>query len=368
MTADLLSEARFPVVELGRARLNVVQVERMPPLDRKNRYFAGHIRTDTQDILLDARAIDPMARRLDGIGIRFLPADFTGASYGLALALADKRLRFAGRPDGTLVIATGEIVPGGRGRIGRIEGFEAKAIAVAAAVQTLEAPAVFAFPAENGAEASAEARSALARAKASGRLTPRPAKALGDLADLWTAQRPRAGRTRIIAGAAVASLAAVAVGGFAAYRLPAQRCEAALRQLDARRDPDIAQAAVDRCREATDARPQDGRLHFLSGQAYAAARVNLLAEQEWRRAAELGDPNGMATWGRQLWVSAPRDPGAVNRALGFLKRAAMAGSFTAAEDIGYIYMDGQALPVDTRLASRWFQKAAALRARRGTGA
>ena len=94
-------------------------------------------------------------------------------------------------------------------------------------------------------------------------------------------------------------------------------------------------------------------MQFLAGQTHEMNGGHQLAEAYWRRAADLHDVDGMATWGRRLWVTSPKDRATVTRARDLLEAAAKAGSVTAMQDLAELYSDGQALPVDAAAARRW---------------
>lgn len=365
-------DVEFPVVVLGSAVLASLRVERLSSLDRSERFAAGHDRAEALDVLMDARAKDPEERRLDGVLIRFMRKDFSGPSYGLALALADKRARFP-PPERVRVIATGQILPGGDGGVGSIEGFAQKAQTVLEACEAAAAPIVFAFPKENWREASDEVRAGLEAAQEAGKLRLRPAAHLDALDDLWDAPqggaRARSLRpSAALAAVAVGVLGALSLGGFAVWRQiegPMRDCEAALTILDAdatRNDASLIATAATKCKAAADARPEDGRLQFLAGQALALNSTGSgLADKYWRRAAEKGDKDGLATWGRHLWLSDQDNRATVALALDYLSRAADKGSPAALEDMAEIYQDGRAVPPNLAMAEQLLARARAMR-------
>lgn len=359
----------FPVVVLGAAILACLRVERMTMLDGDGRFAAGHDRPEALDVLVDARAHEPERDRLSGVFIRFLRKDFSGLSYGLALALADKRARLSA-PTGQRLIATGEIVNGGEGRIAAIEGFDAKALQVLDACETSPAPVVFAFAGENWRQAAAPVREALEASAAEGRLTLRPADQLSDLADLWqgeaapvTVARPQS-RKPALAALAIVIAALAGAGAWWSHGRPLRACEAALTAIESAKPGDQAGRiadAVETCAASAKARPRDGRILFLTGQAHALNGGEALADKYWSMSAQAGDPDGLATWGRQRWLSAPGDKATVDDALRYLTLAADRGSPTAMEDMAEIYADGRATGVDLGKAEALLARAKAIR-------
>ncbi|KTE36532.1 MULTISPECIES: sel1 repeat family protein [unclassified Sphingopyxis] len=363
-------EIRFPVVILGEAILTAVRAEPMPTLDGQERFAVGHQHPDALDMLADARAGEPDARRLDGVMIRFLRRDFSGRSFGLALALADKGARHA--PPAAPVIATGSIAPGGRGTIEPIDAFEAKVRHILRALEQAPpaTPPVFAFAKRNLDAADEATRAALTAAAQAGRIVLRPAERIDDLADLWTAAADRAPQKwsarRMALAAAGALLLVVAAGyGWSMLRAaPLRDCEAALRALDApgaADEPAGIAAAVERCGAAARARPDSGRILFLTGQAHALNGGARLASAYWRRAALAGDPDGLAAHGRDLWLSGPGDPASMKIALGFLERAGEKGSVAAVEDMAQIHREGIGVAADPRRADDLLRRAADMR-------
>jgi hypothetical protein len=351
-------------------------VERLAALDRQERFALGHQRDEVLDILIDARSGEAPERRLDGVLVRFLRRDFSGSSFGAALALADKRARYPKSGEAAAadrLIATGQLLCGGRGAIGAIEGFEAKARAVLASVDPAAAPPVFVFPAANWQGAAEGIRAALETARAEGRIHLRPAERIDELADLWggaedpARPNPGPGRRRGLAFAAagVAGLgAAAALALYLERGAPVRECESALELVDGaaeRSPPDRVAAAVQACAEAARRRPDSGRALFLAGQAHALNGSDRLAASYWRRSAEAGDADGLAAWGRRLWLSAPDDPGSVRQALATLDKAADLGSAAAVEDMAEIYREGRAIPPDLGRAETLLSRAQAIR-------
>lgn len=364
MATPIVRSASFPVVGPRGVEFPTLHVERLVALDRNERFAIAPGYPDVIDILLDARAADPPAGRLDGVSAVFSGKGFGGKSYGLALAIADQRARRPGA-SAAPVIATGCIVPRGSGAVGGVEGFAAKVEAVIAHVAGRSEALDFAFPTENWLDADPAIREGLEQAQQRGELRLLPCKTVYDAAILWRVIDSRK-RHRIVFG----TLAGVALsaGGLAAawgyYDLrDARACRASAAALPAQAPPpaDLARA-VRACERATHRQPGDARLHFLFAQTLALNGSEAMAGDEWKRAADLGDVDGMAAHGRRLWQSRPDDRSTVAAALVWLKRAAAAGSAAATEDIGYVLMDGRIEPRDPNEAQQWLVKARALRA------
>ncbi len=79
-----------------------------------------------------------------GVIVLFEHREFTGLSYGLALAIADKLARFPRQVDIPVICATGRL-----GNKGEVLGIKQFSVKVEIAENALESSAVFAFPAEN---------------------------------------------------------------------------------------------------------------------------------------------------------------------------------------------------------------------------
>ncbi|WP_448661515.1 hypothetical protein ACG3SL_12715 [Sphingomonas sp. CJ20] len=372
MTRQAVAEIAFPIVVLGEAVLTEVRVERMPALDREERFAVGQQRGDALDILTDARADEADERRLDGVMVRFLRRDFSGMSFGLALALADKRARYAAPPG--RVIATGRLPCGGRGALAPVEGFDAKVRCVLASLDADGPPLVFACAGENLRAALETTRASLAAAEKSGKIFVRAAEQLAELSDLWgSAERDgvaqpssRGLRTwQVLAGAAATGLLLIAGMGWwqSARDAPLRACEAALEAIEAEaaRDRTGIAAAVERCGAAAAATPKSGRALFLAAQSHALNGGDRLASAYWKRAALAGDRDGLAAHGRDLWLSGPGDADSMRAALKFLNAAADKGSAAALEDMAEIYRDGLGVPADLGRAEALLKRAERVR-------
>lgn len=355
--------ASFPVVGPHGVAFSAVHVERMRTLDRNERFAIAPGFPDLIEILMDARATDSAPRRLDGVTVVFSGGRFSGKSYGLALAIADQRARQPEAPD-TPVIATGVLAPRGRGAISTVEGFEAKSEAVLVQAPQMDAPPVFAFPLDNWEVAPAALRERLEQAQNAGTLSLLPCAELGDAARLWRVV-DKARRRRIVLMGATA-LVAFMLSGIGLwhhlYLAPARACEAAIIPLpDHAPPPNQLADAARYCSQAASLFPANGRIQFLLGQIRALDGSERLAAQAWKRAAELGDVNGMAAYGRLLWQPGPDSPARPVEALRWLGRAASAGSAAAAEDIGYLMIDAG----KPDQAQEWLAKARKLRDSQG---
>ncbi|MEG3123843.1 hypothetical protein [Sphingomonas sp. GB1N7] len=374
MVAAGVAEVEFPIVILGEAVMTAVRVERMAALDRQERFAVGHQRADAIDVLTDARADESDDRRLDGAMVRFLRRDFSGGSYALALALADKRARY-GAPGNARIIATGCLPCGGRGAIDPVDGFDAKVRRVVAGLDpSVETAPIFAFASVNFCDLADPTRTALTEAQEAGRIAVRAVDRLEQLKDLWRspdsneAARPSSRRGWRSAAVLIVTLcAAAAIGALwwsNASRAPLRKCEAALVALEptkARNDRARIAAAVGWCGEAAKAMPSSGHAMFLAGQAHMLDGGARLASSYWRRAALLGDRNGLAAHGRDLWLAGPETPEAMREALHYLGAAGAKGSAAANEDMAEIYRDGVGVPVDLDRAQTLMKHAEQLR-------
>ena len=135
-----MSDVLFPIVGCNGAHIATVRCDCLNAKD----YPAGRalvLARDEQEIeriLADSRSNEPSGAEIaTPIWVRFMPQQFTGKSYGLALALADKRARY--RPDApsddTRLFATGLIVEDGFGSIGKVSSFATKLQAIAEAAK-----------------------------------------------------------------------------------------------------------------------------------------------------------------------------------------------------------------------------------------
>lgn len=355
--------ATFPIVGPRGVAFNAVHVERLATLDRNERFAIAPGFPDLIDILMDARATGPAQHRLDGVTIVFGGGSFSGKSYGLALAIADQRARRLDAPE-TPVIATGVLVPRGRGLVAAVEGFEAKSEAVLVQAAQMDTPPVFAFPSENWKAAPPTLRTRLEQAERAGALRLLPCATLADAAQLWHVSDKTRNRGRIWAGAV--ALAVLLLAGIGLWRYlyarPVRACETIIRAISADDPrPDQLADAARTCSEAASRFPAHGRIHFLLGQVRALDGNDRLAAEAWKRSADLGDVNGMVAHGRRLLHPGPNGPARATEALQWLNRAAAAGSAAAAADIGYWMIDA-GKPAQAR---EWLLKARKLRDAQG---
>jgi hypothetical protein len=359
MSSSPSRSVTFPVVGPRGVAFAEVHVERLAALDRSERFAIAPGFPDVIDILLDARADDDAARRLDGVTVVFGGDRFSGRSYGLALAIADQRARTTGAPDSP-VIATGVIPARGRGVIAAVEGFAAKSEAVLDHVATSTVAPTFAFPRENWDTAPPELRARLELAQSSGALTLLPCANVGDAARLWRVVDRRRRRRHATLTAMLATLLLIA-GTWAwwyASLTPARACETAIGAIpETGAAPELVARAARACDQAVARFPDNGRMQFLLGQVRAYDGSEMRAAQAWHRSAELGDMDGMAAHGRYLWHSAQNNGAQRTEARRWLVQAAAAGSPDAADDLGYMAIDaGKA-----REAQQWLARARKLR-------
>lgn len=135
-----MSDILFPIVGCNGAHIATVRCDCLNAKD----YPAGRALVLARDereierILADARSNEPTGAEIaTPIWVRFMPQQFTGKSYGLALALADKRARYrpASQDKNVRLFATGLIIEDGFGRIGKVSSFEKKLRAIADAAE-----------------------------------------------------------------------------------------------------------------------------------------------------------------------------------------------------------------------------------------
>ncbi len=183
-----MSDVLFPIVGSSGTQIATVRCDR---LDAKD-YPAGRalvLARDEQEIeriLADARAREPSGPEIvRPIWVRFIPQQFTGRSYGLALALADKRSRYrrGRKPDDGRLFATGIIVEDGFGEIGEVDAFTEKLAAIADEAKPGD---IVALPKGNVERLSPEAEGLLEEFDQSGVIW-RAADYLDELVDLYEA-------------------------------------------------------------------------------------------------------------------------------------------------------------------------------------
>ena len=129
-----MSDVLFPIFGCDGASIATVRCDRLEPKD----YPAGRALVLARDereierILADARAHEPTGAEIARpIWVRFIPQQFSGRSYGLALALADKLARYRrNQPLDGRIFASGIIIEDGSGRIGDVEAFDDKLAAI----------------------------------------------------------------------------------------------------------------------------------------------------------------------------------------------------------------------------------------------
>lgn len=356
-----LQKAWFPITGPAGAELATLTVELLPNEGGDRFVRSPQLRSETvSNILLDARAID-RSGRMTPIWVGTDGARFDGASFGLALALADQRARVGGTF--APLVATGEIAPGGRGTLSPVLDFDSKCRLIVERSANNDFAWDFAFAAANLAEATPETRTMLARAQAAGKLRLHSAEHLSELGALWGNSPAAKTRRRGLMLAAIGTVLIIAAT--AAYQFvreaPARACE----QLAGKAEPDQSGATVaqmlDVCTAALAARPDSPRLLFLAGQAHALNGSDVLAGDSYRRSAEGGDLDGMAAYGRWLWVGHGEDPAKLAKAYGWLAKAASRGSASAAEDLGKMMLEDQG----PAAAEKWFVEARRLRESEG---
>ncbi|MEI9992967.1 MAG: DUF4384 domain-containing protein [Rhizomicrobium sp.] len=174
-----------------------------------------------QDILLDARADERPSTMELGVQVVAEKRDFSGDSFGLALAVADKLARFGRTYPGRRIYATGAIARGGRGMLAPVAGFDAKAVGIldhVAAYQIQDA--IFLFAQDNLPQLSEQTRALLDAAYEDSGLECMPLMRLSDCSRLWrqpiwrSPQTRRGFRFAVATGIAGAILLAAAAFAF----------------------------------------------------------------------------------------------------------------------------------------------------------
>jgi hypothetical protein len=111
--------------------------------------------------------------------VHFTNPDFDGLSFGLALALADKRARYGSVGRAGRLVATGVVGPQGV-----VEAVEAFAVKLTCMEQVLTAGDLFIYPARNVSQAEAQVQEALGRLRSRG-IVLRAVEYITDVRDLW---------------------------------------------------------------------------------------------------------------------------------------------------------------------------------------
>jgi hypothetical protein len=174
------ADALFPVVG-GCATLNRVHVKAYPSSHRGTKSCPNnHIAEKVKRTLGYARFQEGIDTVDMDVVVHFDSTDFDGESFGLALALADKRARSVLRPDQPQIVATG--VLSHQGAILPVRGFAEKASVIAT---TCPSGAIFAFSRSHLSE-HGPALEQLAMAG----IKLQPADTLADLQELWQPQTP----------------------------------------------------------------------------------------------------------------------------------------------------------------------------------
>lgn len=135
--------------------------------------------SEIKKILGHARAGEDLATIRTDVVVGFSDPDFEGCSYGLALALADKRARFGEQGPFERIIATG--VLNKPGLVSRVEAFPQK---LALVLEKLDQQSLFVFPREN-----LDADPDLLERTMVGKGMLRAVSHLNELHDLWQAER-----------------------------------------------------------------------------------------------------------------------------------------------------------------------------------
>lgn len=186
-----MSEVSFPIVGSGQAELGKVSCVRLSP----EHYPAGRALVLARDereverILADARHDEPSGAEITRpIRVRVKPSQFTGESFGLALAIADKRARHDQDIEGQrfAIFATGVLSADGAGRVGAVTDIEAKLEVIDG---TAKAGDVVALPKANADAAGTGLNESLDRLAQRG-VTCLSVEHLNDVEALWLGPWP----------------------------------------------------------------------------------------------------------------------------------------------------------------------------------
>ena len=171
------AQALFPLKVAGAGcTFNRVEVTAYPEFDSGKKSCACAGKSDEVKHLLGYARHGEGIETIDiAVVVHFDNLDFEEASYGLALAVSDKRARFGPRGGDATIVATGII--GNRGRVSRIEAFAEK---LALVHDTQPAGTLFLFPLANRDEAI----EGLAALTAKG-IDWRAVGAIDELDELW---------------------------------------------------------------------------------------------------------------------------------------------------------------------------------------
>ena len=130
-------------------------------------------------IIDDARYGEHRPRVDMDVVVHFARNDFDGLSFGLALALADKRARYGVTGPTGRIVATGTIEP--LGQVAEVEGFSVK---LACVERELTPGDLFIYPARNVPRTDALVLEVLQRLQHRG-IVLRAVEHIGQLSDLW---------------------------------------------------------------------------------------------------------------------------------------------------------------------------------------
>lgn len=176
----------FPTIGGGRVEFLPMTCQRVPGYDNTDRPVHAPGFALALKILIDARADETAATMELGVLVRPERRDFSGDSFSLALALADKFARFGRAQPDRVVFATGALVPAGLGRLGPIAGFESKTAGLLdhIAAHNLR-NAVYVFAADNLSELSEPTRALLEAASEETGLENLPITHISQASVLW---------------------------------------------------------------------------------------------------------------------------------------------------------------------------------------
>lgn len=182
----------FPIVGEGGGDFGYFKATRLPETDPRATFYAPGLAQNKREAfqqIIDATRADEKDDVVSAATtrIRMDPGQFSGLSFGLAAAIADRTARYgrAAAFEKATVIATGVVLAQRHGEVGAIDLFSEKVALIDNSAATKElADILFVFPKANFASADDASRATLARWSAGARIRWRAVSHLDDLDDL----------------------------------------------------------------------------------------------------------------------------------------------------------------------------------------
>jgi hypothetical protein len=183
--------AWFPIVGEGIGDFGYFLARRLPETDPKASFYAPGLAQNKREVfqrVIDATRADEKDDVVSAATtrIRMDPGQFSGLSFGLAAAIADRTARYgrAAAFEKATIIATGIVLAQRHGEVGAIDQFSAKIALIDSSPATKDlADVLFVFPSANLDDDPA-CRTTLAKWSAGGRIRWRAVRHLDELDDL----------------------------------------------------------------------------------------------------------------------------------------------------------------------------------------